>query len=935
MSVVHACQNRERPLKDAVAERVHLATLGVIDCADCPLVGAPVVTADYRPGEGKAAPSYMGVAESPGPHEAYTSGYPLSGPSGRDLNSYLSHAGLDRDNGYFTNVIHCFPGLKASEATLTQAAKCCAGWVRREIDYLRPRVIAAIGRFAVRELLRDVLGDSIDMDRVHGLHYNAGDGVTVVPCYHPAYGLHTGADSVGGDGTGGTRAMQMIADDFAVLGEAVRGNVIDWHNDKVYECVANSAREYRELTTADEAHRILANAAPSQYANVEKYFNPNSAGNGVCYLLSLDTEYDENNARPWGLSFCVDDRAAYVIRRDNVAVLAEVHWFARRDDVLTVMHNAQYDIPVLSALGVHPHTIVDTMVAAYLLRRLPQGLKALAYRLLYIEMSDYNDVVGPAAAELALEYLYRAASIPWPKPEPELVCVKGVYKIKQPQSINRKIDRALSAYHDDNSYDLRAWWAGTDCRATVERELGRMPVATLDHVGAQTAINYAAEDAYVTRLLWPEMLHALRSAGLQTVFTRDTEIIPMIADMATYGIGVDADRLTELDAHFACSMNDIGEYLDSTAQAAGLPVPFNPNSVPQVQDLLHSLGLQYGSTSKKVLSIASHDAPKKIAEYREYQKLRSSFVAVLRDAALNSHDGRVHATFNTTRTASGRLSTSEPNLMAQPVRSTEGRKIRGAFTASPGCVFVANDYSQIEMRIAAHVSGDARMIEIFNAGQDIHAMTACDVFGITLDQVDEMKHRYPCKRVGFGVLYAIGPQGLLREFDAMGATGWNEQLCADLIAQWFKVYAGVKKFMDNVRAFVRRNGYIKDLWGNRRYIPELLSHKHSVREAGYRQACNHPIQSGAQGVIKEAMARLVPVYKSFNRDAGTIDTWGNTRVWPILQIHDDLMFEMSLDVMGSVLPVVKSIMESCTMLRVPVLVDSKYGPCWDGMQKLK
>jgi DNA polymerase-1 len=293
-------------------------------------------------------------------------------------------------------------------------------------------------------------------------------------------------------------------------------------------------------------------------------------------------------------------------------------------------------------------------------------------------------------------------------------------------------------------------------------------------------------------------------------------------------------------------------------------------------------------------------------------------------------DGRVHPNFRVTRTATGRLSSSDPNIMAQPVRDTEGRQIREGFIAAPGHGLLAGDFSQIEMRVAAHAADDKVMCDMFRRGADIHTETACKVFGLQPHEVDDTKHRYPCKRIGFGVLYGIGPAGLREQLQLAGLTDWTEADCERLIKSWFDVYKGIKGYMAGVHAHALRHGFVREpVLGRIRFVPGVWSASKKAREEALRQAGNAPVQMGAQSVIKVAMCQARPLYQAWNRQAGT------PVVRPLIQIHDDLTFEIREDYLVPWMVVLKSVMETAVTLRVPVLVDFKQGTSWGKMDKVK
>lgn len=236
---------------------------------------------------------------------------------------------------------------------------------------------------------------------------------------------------------------------------------------------------------------------------------------------------------------------------------------------------------------------------------------------------------------------------------------------------------------------------------------------------------------------------------------------------------------------------------------------------------------------------------------------------------------------------------------------------------------VAIDLSQIEMRFSAHESQDDYMLSIFHSDGDIHTMTASSVYKKPPEQIDDKKERYPMKRAGFGVLYKITGAGLLDVFYHEGITMYSEADCDRFIKDWYGVFPGIREWQDSVRAFALRNGYVVDMFGRRRWIPEVESALPFIREAGIRQAINYPIQSGAQQIIKEAMGQLMPRVREWQAAGFTLK--------PLLQIHDELLFEMDEDIVEAVVPQFSEIMVNAVELSVPVKVDAEVGPSWGCM----
>ena len=243
------------------------------------------------------------------------------------------------------------------------------------------------------------------------------------------------------------------------------------------------------------------------------------------------------------------------------------------------------------------------------------------------------------------------------------------------------------------------------------------------------------------------------------------------------------------------------------------------------------------------------------------------------------------------------------------------------------CHLVAMDYSQIELRMAAHLSQDEAMLEVYRKGGDIHLETACAMFGLPPEDIDSSKHRRPAKTTNFGVIYGITARGLLIRFQHENIVAFTEADCRKFIQNWERKYAGYFEWADEIRAFARRNGFVLDMFGRRRYVPEVFSSHKWIQEGGLREAVNAPIQSGAQGIIKEAMKQLVPVYRAW-------DALGYV-VRPLLQVHDEILWEIEDCILDAAVPMLARIMEEVIELTIPTPVDVKVGLNWNSMEEWK
>jgi DNA polymerase-1 len=261
--------------------------------------------------------------------------------------------------------------------------------------------------------------------------------------------------------------------------------------------------------------------------------------------------------------------------------------------------------------------------------------------------------------------------------------------------------------------------------------------------------------------------------------------------------------------------------------------------------------------------------------------------------------------------------------MNQPTRSKDGKLVKQCFVAAPGCKIVAFDYSQIEMRVAAHVSQDSTMLKLFQAGEDVHAHTASWIFKIPLDRVDKDRHRYPAKRVGFGILYCLSATGLQKQLYMEGMY-YSKTDCQGMIDAWFAMFRGIAGYMKGIGTEAKRFGCVRDLFGRYRLAPEMYSAHKWIIASGIRKMSNAPIQMGAQGIIKQAMIGCYPQLNIFNE-------YGICR--PLLQIHDELLFEVQEDLLDAFVINIKYVMEHCVLLSLDTPVDVKVGDSWGALSK--
>lgn len=428
----------------------------------------------------------------------------------------------------------------------------------------------------------------------------------------------------------------------------------------------------------------------------------------------------------------------------------------------------------------------------------------------------------------------------------------------------------------------------------------------------------AARTAALTLALVAPLRDRMARENAANVFDGiEMPLVPVLAKMERAGMLVDPDRLRSLSEGLATQITEVER---SIRDLAG-DETFNIGSPMQLSHVLFDVmglptkGLKktkrgYYSTNAKVLSdlARDHEIVRLILDWREKSKIKSTYLDTL--GPLRRGDGRVHTTYNQTITATGRLSSSDPNLQNIPTRSELGRTVKTAFSAGEGSVFLAVDYSQIELRLLAHLSGDEHLVRAFNEGEDFHAETAARVFGVPVSEVTpDLRSR--AKAVNFGIVYGQQAYGLSQSLHISMAEA------RDMIDRYYEAYPGVRTFLDNVVARAKQTGYAETMYGRRRHIPELKAKNPQLRGFGERTAMNHPMQGTAADIIKIAMARVSRRLEEEGFAAHMI-----------LQVHDELDFECPVDEVERLTAMVRDVMEHVVDLRVPLIAEASTGITW-------
>ncbi len=480
------------------------------------------------------------------------------------------------------------------------------------------------------------------------------------------------------------------------------------------------------------------------------------------------------------------------------------------------------------------------------------------------------------------------------------------------------------------SYVLNSVATRHDMDSTVQKYLGISTIhfedvcgkgakqITFNQVDIDRATEYAAEDADVTlrlhHVLWPQ-LEAL--PRLKTLYeTIEQPLVPVLLRMERSGVLVDRDLLKKQSTELAVRMLELQAQAHLEAGGA-----FNVDSPKQLQEILFGkLGIPVmrktptgqPSTAEDVLEelAATYPLPKLILEYRGIAKLKSTYTDKL-PQQIDAATGRIHTSYHQAVAATGRLSSSDPNLQNIPIRTPEGRRIRQAFIAPSGYSLVAADYSQIELRIMAHLSGDSSLLKAFAEDRDVHQATAAEVFGSALDAVTADQRR-SAKAINFGLIYGMSAFGLARQL----GIGRNEaQRYVDL---YFERYPGVKRYMDETKQQAREAGFVETLFGRRLYLPEIQSRNQALRQYAERSAINAPMQGTAADIIKRAMV--------------SVDEWLRNSMLEarlIMQVHDELVLEVADGIIDTVVPQLRAHMSQAASLAVALKVDVGIGRNWD------
>lgn len=901
----------------------------------------------------------MLVGEAPGEMENRY-GTPFVGPAGQELDRFLRQAGIKRAQVYITNLCKVWPekiGRKQLPPTPEEIERDRPE-LEREISDVMPSVIVPIGSHAAKYFL----GSKFRLRGLHGIPIPGENGVVYLPAYHPAAGLHA------------IEQQKDIQFDFQQLGRFLRGEIappVDEYPEPIYTEYVDSPPDsdgiefmlagetllamdteghYRNpwglsITAEEGAGYIVRINQPESLALINQHIN---AYHGVCSVVFHYAVHDLRVLEPMGITIPperLEDTMimAYLLGTEPQGLkdLARRHCGMEMSSYEDLTREAEDRIsqsyvknildstqcPVCWGDGKYRHDRKDG-----------KGLKKNPEKCQF-ELCTDGHLIPPTPESL------------------EWDSATGEVRVKKPWSLARRLKRAYEsattpddpADDDDESDEDPSWgvlrkkWETIisdipDVAYELTQRFGHMPETTLDDVEDQEAVvKYSARDADATLRVRNKLMPKIKDWGLVDCMRMDTNILPMLRRMEDTGMQVDTQYFRDLTKKYEGEMDSI---LYKLQQLVGKHT--NPYSGPQVAELLFGdLGLEPIKLTKsgereavddKVLQTISSlmekreadpiaqvalDAIHLITEYREINKLRGTYtVPIVRYADANS---RVHTRLKYTRAATGRLASEGPNLMNIPTRTERGRDIRMGFNAPRGTKLVAIDYAQIEMVILAIESGDANLLRCFREGLDLHTMAASMMFSVPYDEVTK-DMRSSSKNLNFGIAYGISAIGLQAQFALRGIHKTEEE-CQALIELYFEKFApGVRAYMEKIHSYAIRHGYVRDMFGRIRHVPAAQSRIDRVRSAALREAGNFPIQAGAQGVIKTAMAKVWDLMPLFWNEGVHVEC--------LIQVHDELVFEIEESALSWVVPMLENEMKYAVNLPLPLNAEAAIGDYW-------
>lgn len=917
---------------------------------------------NYVPADGPTDSPVLFVGESPGKEEDEAiPPRPFVGRTGRELdNFYLPLAMLRRREVRITNLIPVHPYNNRNP--IKEEIDFFEHLLAEEIQTNKPKIIVPLGAFAAKYFL----GHHTDLHQVHGLPFKSKTwDATILPAYHPAAGLHN------------NETQPLIVYDFEQVRFAIEGTLPDRPLDPFTHPV------YEELTTAAEVRMTLEGSGALFMGVDTEGYRGNPWGlsysiiEGVAYVIRSSSKEALREFDRWITAHpeCVivlhnalhdlpilremevkgivnfEDTMVYsyclCLEPQGLKDLSFRHAGMKMKSYEDTIHPAmrklteEYLIKVASGdWGLDPQ-IPERESDQVIKYRQPTALHKRALRAINDIRGRYTGtIIGNkrgGSAELKelgvnVGLVDKEVSATLPKDMNAWKCEVAIPVLPKLEEVYGKFIYTLHPPipPEDAPDAVKRWKAmQEDVEESVERceaALGSLPETGLDAIeDQQVAVNYSARDAHATIAIRHKLRKKIEANGMVRLADLDMSVLPYLDRMRTAGIRVNRKHMLDYGEQLKIEMRalqvklheDLGHWV-------------NPSSSKQIAFIIYDLlgfpveirtstGLP--STNDKILeSLAPlHKNIVDITDYRELHKLRSTYALKL-PRWTDVYD-RVHPNWKYTRVASGRLATSDPNLLGIPVRSERGNVIRAGFIPDADHCFIGCDLSQIEVRVTAHYSEDPNLIEIFTTpGADFHTKTAAFMWHLSEADIKAdakllggASKRASAKNVSFGIIYGISAKGLQAQLKSKCHTDWTEEECQEMIDRWLeKAYPQVKWYMERQKHLCRQRGYVESMHGRRRYLPGVHSTIPRIREEAYRAAINHPIQSTAAEVLKIAQfniwKKVLPKYWN--------EGW---YVEPILSVHDELIFETDKAVAQEVQADVIYEMEHAVQLCVPVI----------------
>jgi|GEM_PF-5064240 len=836
---------------------------------ECPLHNVSHVKVSY---DGTENAEIVFVGEALGRFEVMKR-RPFVGMAGQELRKGIREAGISSYIIGFTNTCACRP--PNNRDPLKEEIEYCSKRLGELICRIRPKLIVCVGRIAAAA----IIGRKVSLEFEHGKVFKSKYGISAMPIYHTSASFKKPI------------YLRNILRDLRTAREFIRGDVVVPTRVTHPDDDGNVSGDY--YIDIDDPARLSAilNTIPPEAP------------------IAIDTEYTSEG--PYSIQFSAQAHTGYMIYTEYSACIDIFKsWLGSRRGWIA-FHGADTDIGVLSRLGIDINydLVWDTLDTARAFQDLPIALKKLGYYLFNIDSKSYKEMVRPYSNALSLDYLVRIleSGESFPDPPKSVMMRKGEEVEVQLENIIKKIKRYVKRYHKGEIESLFQSWKRVPeekGRHAVELVFGKMPFPDLRNVPPIPRVNYACRDADLTLRLLQYQINRAAQEGMTEALAIDRGCMKIVHDMQDWGFKINTTKLEYIGLKLISRCREI----ERNFKAISPKPDINIRSNDDVMWLLKREGeIPRTAPTTEASYLEKHKKPTSrlipmVLEYRRFSKLYGTYAQPL--AKQLDKNGRIHTTLTIGGTSTGRLACKNPNLMNIPVRTEIGKEIRKAFVHEDGFTLLGGDYSQIELRVMAHLSGDKNMIDAFKAGHDIHRSTASEIYGVPFDRVSDDQRR-SAKSANFGIIYGITAEGLAND------TGLSIDDAERLLQSLFRLYPGVRDAMDRFVAEARQNSSVRNMFGRLRYMPGINSAVRHISEKNERMALNTPIQGTAADIIKKAMHTLRFVYPVYN---------GNVR--PLLQIHDELIFETRLDLVSVFSQTMKAIMESVVKLRVPLVVDT-------------